>query len=300
MRKVIIDCDNTFGVPGKPIDDGQTILYLLGRKDIHLIGITTTFGNSGIDDVYPATLWLMEQLGRKDIPVLKGAADHHGGPTEASRFLAEQAAAHSGDIDLIAVGTMANLKCAREEDPDFFGHLRQVVTMGGYLHRLPYKGWSEVGEVNFSGDGEAAWTVFHADCPVTVMNAHVCFAAPFGFRELAPIAETDRRQYFVMKELLMASADQLDDARDYLWDLLPAVYVSHPELFHRRMVNIASSPEDIEGGYLALGQDGAEVNMPDYITDVDRFYAILYEAWRRPRMNPLGPWFDEIRREAIG
>ena len=63
--KVIIDCDNTFGVPGRPIDDGQTILYLLGRDDIEIVGITTTHGNSTIDDVYPATQWL--EIGRAHV-----------------------------------------------------------------------------------------------------------------------------------------------------------------------------------------------------------------------------------------
>lgn len=293
MHKVIVDCDNTFGVPGKPIDDGQTILYLLGRDDIEIIGITTTFGNSSIDDVYPATLWLMEQLGRTDIPVLKGASAHNTGTTEASRFLVQKASEFPDEIELIAIGTMANLKSAQVESSGFFGNLKQIVTMGGYLYPLPYKGWSGVGEVNFSGDGEAAWMVFRAECPVVVMNAHVCFAFPFGFPELAPIANMDRRQYFIMKELLLASSDQLEDAQDYLWDLLPALYISYPELFNKKLVRINGAPEEIEGGYLSLGADGAEVNMPDYVTDIDLCYQIMYEAWSYPKMDPDGPWYDE-------
>ena len=299
-HKVIIDCDNTFGVQGKPIDDGQTIIYLLGRNDIEIIGITTTFGNSTIEDVYPATVWLMEQLGRTDIPILKGASDYKGKATEASHFLVKKAREYPGDINLIAIGTLANLKTAHTESPDFFGNLRQILTMGGYLHPLPFRGWAHVGEVNFSGDGEASWQVFRAECPVVIMNAHICFALPFGLDELTPIAQYDHRQYFVMKELLLASAKHLENAQDYLWDLLPAIYISYPELFHTRTVRIDSTPEEIEQGYLKLGDSGAEVLMPDYIEDIDQCYQIMYEAWEKITMNQDGPWYDEWIRTNRG
>lgn len=292
-HKVIIDCDNTFGIPGKPIDDGQTIMYLLGRDDIEILGITTTFGNSTIDDVYPATIWLLEQLGREDLPVLKGASNYSCRETEASRFLVRKAAEFPGEINLVAIGTLANLRAAQTGASVFFGQLKQIVTMGGYLHRLPYKGWNRVGEVNFSGDGEAAWRVFRAQCPVVVMNAHLCFAVPFGQRELEPIAEHDPRQYFIMKELLLASSEQLEDARDYLWDLLPAVYISYPELFNRRIVRIDSTPEEIERGYLRFGEQGAEVAMPDYILNIEQCYRIMYDAWENISMKQDGPRYEE-------
>lgn len=36
MHKVLFDCDNTMGVKNCDVDDGLTLLYLLGRKDIDL------------------------------------------------------------------------------------------------------------------------------------------------------------------------------------------------------------------------------------------------------------------------
>lgn len=281
MIKVIVDCDNTYGLPKLPIDDGQTIIYLLGRSDIEIIGITTTFGNSGIDDVYPATCELIEKLGRADIPVLRGAADYKTGKTEASEFLIRMAAEHKGEINLIAIGTMANLKTASDFDPEFFKNLCQITTMGGYFHQLPYKGWCDVKEVNFSGDGEAAWRVFRAECPLVIMSAHICFALPFGIRELAPFADWNLEHYFTMLDLLLESSEFLEDAQDYLWDLLPAVYLSYPELFPERRVKISSSPQEIETGILSTGTDGAEVNVPEYIEDVQKCYAIIYEAWNK-------------------
>lgn len=281
MIKVIVDCDNTYGVSGKPIDDGQTIIYLLGRSDIEIIGITTTFGNSTIDDVYPATCELMRKLGRTDIPVLKGASDYSSGKTEASEFLINKAAELKGEINLVAIGTLANLKSASDCDSDFFKNLCQITTMGGYFHRLPYKGWCDIKEVNFSGDGEAAHRVFRAECPVTIMSAHICFAVPFGVGELAPVADWSLEHYFIMLDLLLESSEFLEDAQDYLWDLLPAVYLSYPDLFPDRKLKITSSPEEIETGILGTGEDGAEVNVPEYILDVEECFTIIYDAWKK-------------------
>ncbi len=74
-QRVICDCDNTMELPCKPVDDGQTLLYLLGRSDIELMGVTTTFGNGTIDEVYAATEELLHDLGREDILLLKGEGE---------------------------------------------------------------------------------------------------------------------------------------------------------------------------------------------------------------------------------
>jgi len=73
MKKIIYDCDNTMGIPHRDVDDALTILYLLGRKDVELIGIATTFGNDQIDTVFEATCNLMEKRSHKDIPMVKGS-----------------------------------------------------------------------------------------------------------------------------------------------------------------------------------------------------------------------------------
>ena len=156
--------------------------------------------------------------------------------------------------------------------------------MGGYLYPLPLKGWNNVPELNLSNDPEAAYRLLKADCPVTLMNAHICLQAPFGLEELAPLAEHDRKTYFVLKEYLISCVKQIGKPEDYLWDLLPAVYISHPELFNGNKTGICSTVKDLEHGILKrCSRTGTEreVNMPDYIIDIDQFYDILYSAWKR-------------------
>ena len=60
MRKIIHDCDCTFGIQGCDVDDGLALIYLLGDPDAEVLGVTTTFGNNQIDRVYPATKKLLK------------------------------------------------------------------------------------------------------------------------------------------------------------------------------------------------------------------------------------------------
>ena len=72
-QKVIIDCDNTMGLPGWEVDDGLVLLYLLGRDDIDLLGITNTFGNGSLKDVAKYTEEILSDIGRTDIPRFNGS-----------------------------------------------------------------------------------------------------------------------------------------------------------------------------------------------------------------------------------
>ena len=69
---LILDCDNTMGVPGRDVDDGLALLYLLGSPQVELLAVTCSFGNSTQEVVYRNTLDLLARWGREDIPVLRG------------------------------------------------------------------------------------------------------------------------------------------------------------------------------------------------------------------------------------
>ncbi len=87
-NKVILDFDNTMGLPKHEIDDGLTLLYLLSQDDIEILGITTTFGNGNMDEVAMATQALLTFIG-KPIPVFEGAHERGKGETAAARFLVD-------------------------------------------------------------------------------------------------------------------------------------------------------------------------------------------------------------------
>lgn len=279
---VILDCDNTMGLPRKEIDDGLTLLYLLGRSDVELLGVTTTFGNGTIDEVCFATERLLRDVGRADIPLHQGEGERGQPLTDAARFLAEIAASHPGEITLLATGPLGNLRAAAELDPAFFDNLKQIACMGGYLHPLRI-GWRNLGELNLSADPEGAFAVLNASCPVTLMNAHVCLQAPFGWCDLGRIEHWGRDMRRAVRNWLLAFGIYCGVPVFYLWDLVPAIYISYPELFDANPVWVNSTVTNLETGTLVVASEGegSRVNMPERILDSERFRAILWEAWRR-------------------
>jgi len=153
--------------------------------------------------------------------------------------------------------------------------------MGGYLRPLRL-GWRNLAELNLSADPEGAFAALNAACPVTLMNARVCLQASFGWRDLRRVGFWDRETRRVVRNWLLAFGVYCGVSAFYLWDLLPAVYLSHPELFDENPVWVRSTVTDLETGALVVGDEGegAHINMPSRILDPERFKAILFEAWR--------------------
>jgi purine nucleosidase len=281
MQRVIFDCDNTLGLPTKEIDDGLALFYLLGRPEIELLGVTTTFGNGSIEQVYAQTQKLTASLGREELPVRKGAGARGEGSTEASRFLVEMASAYPGEIVVLATGPLGNLRAAQELDPMFFRKLNAIACMGGYLRPVTI-GRRPVNELNLSADPEASFQVLNAECPVTLMNAQICLQAPFTWRDLPKLRCWSRKTRSYVRNWLLLHGIFCGIGHFYLWDLLPAVYISFPELFNHNPVFLRSSVEDLETGTLIPGQSHTEggINMPALILDLDRFKDILFTSWR--------------------
>ena len=47
MKKIVFDCDNTFGIKNCDVDDGLALMYLLGSREAEFLGVTSTYGTCG-------------------------------------------------------------------------------------------------------------------------------------------------------------------------------------------------------------------------------------------------------------
>jgi len=280
-QKIIFDCDNTLGIPLKEVDDGLTLLYLLGVPELDLLGITTTFGNGRIDQVYAQTLKLAKQL-VVDIPVLKGEGQLGQSPnTSAARFLIEAANQYPGEIILLATGPLGNLHSASQLDPDFFHKLKAIHLMGGYLKPVKL-GYRNLQELNFSADPIAAHSVLNAPCPVIVFSAQACLDAPYRFKDIRNADYWPARLKWVMYKWLFAFGLFTGEFIFYLWDLLPAVYLTKPELFNIKDFIIGSSIKDLQSGMLIEGDlsKSPVIKLATGIKDQQAFHDYLNKAWR--------------------
>jgi purine nucleosidase len=140
---VILDTDI-----GDDIDDAFALALVLRSPEMHLVGITTEYGDTELRarlvDRYLAA------VGRTDVPVETGVATQatnvftqaeyarkepdrkHG---DAVDFLLAQIRAHPGAITLICIGPQVNVQAAIARDPATFRNLKRVVMMGGSIYR---------------------------------------------------------------------------------------------------------------------------------------------------------------------
>ena len=163
---VILDTDI-----GDDIDDAFALAFLLRSPEVHLLGITTAFGDTELRarlvDRYLAA------VGRKDLPVEAGVATpatnhftqaayarqqpdrRHG---DGVGFLLREVRAHPGQITLIAIGPLFNVQAAIARDPATFRKLKRVVLMGGSINR----GYDDARTGNKQEPPSAEWNI-HCD-----------------------------------------------------------------------------------------------------------------------------------------
>ncbi len=282
FQKIIIDCDNTLGILLNEVDDGLSLLYLLGVPEIDILGITTTFGNGRIDQVFPQTQKLVKHLGLS-LPVLKGEGqDALGERTPASNFLVDQVNRHPGEITLLAIGPLGNLTAAEAADPEFFTKVQQVVLMGGYLQPVRL-GYRDLKELNLSAHPEASQRVLSAPCPVTVFPAQACLDAPYRLRDIRQADYWPGWMKRALTQWLITFGLYTGEMVFYLWDLLPAVYLVEPQIFDLKTFALGSSLADLDEGMLIKAQRGPSaptIQLASGIKDRQAFFNALDHGWR--------------------
>lgn len=280
-KKILIDTDNTLGQQFRWNDDGLAILYTIGKNEFDLVGITTTFGNSSGKNVYKNTKKLLDAIGKDELPLIRGADEAGDLNTEASSFLAEKAASEPGSLILLALGPLTNLQGAYEQDPNFFNNLKEIILMGGITKERLEVGRIKMKDVNLRADLDAALTVLTADCPVTVINCHVCKQVPFQEDHMDKIQfwpegiiEEIEQEFWINEKV-----QKIDEI--FIWDVLVPVYLAHPEFFEENKIKIsASAKNDIKDGRLReVREDGVQINMPEKIVNKKSLYEDMFSTW---------------------
>lgn len=288
--KILLDCDNTMGLPRQEIDDGLALLFLLGREDVDLLGVTSVFGNGTAEQAFQTTRTWLRRWGAPEIPVVLGASDPQLATTAAAGFLAETVAAEPGDVSVVATGPLTNLHVAAQHDKDFYENVNEIVCMGGYLQPLRL-GWRSIEELNLSADAAASWHVLTSGAAVTVMSAQLCLQAPFTWLDLARTRFLTQDIRRTIRHWLVVMAVYCGILKFYMWDLLPVIYTVEPSHFDRNVVAFSSSQDEIEKGDLVLGHSPAHsrINVPGKIRDHGAFRRSIFDTWARAMERTPAP-----------
>ena len=291
---IVLDCDNTFGLPGLPVDDGLALIYLLGKPGVHLLGVATTHGNAPVETVYQNTLKMMGELGRTDIPVLRGGGLNGGArPSGAAQFLVKTAKRYDGNLTVLAVGALTNLRDASDLDADFFHRLKEVVLMGGITGPL-FPGGVPMDELNFSCDSEGSFQVLSKGERISIATGNNCLAAYMDHESYRarllkgdmPIGSwlyAHTRSWFETK-ILRYGLNGF-----YNWDAVAAVYATEKRLFSDHPCRFHMTKETLKNGYIGGRETplNGRANLPT-LRDPEAFAEELFESWRRVRFGPGG------------
>lgn len=290
-KRIVFDCDCTFGVPKCDVDDGLALMYLLGCEEAEVVGVTATYGNSQIPIVWEALRTLLHDLGREDIPVKSGGAGRGEKESDASRFLVEQASCYPGEISILATGSLTNLWGAYEKDNTFFEKVKEIVVMGGITSPLVFEK-KVMKELNFSCDPHATWEVLTKAKHVSVVTGNNCLKVLFTRNEYKEhFFETENPAFVYIREKtdywFRYNEEDYGIPGFYNWDVTAAVYLVHPEFFVAHREGFVLTEKALEMGFLQQAEKGREncwLNLPE-IGGEQEFKNHIYNTWRKVRMK---------------
>ena len=284
MKHIIFDCDSTVGLPGKPMDDALALLYLLGRpEEAEILGITCTFGNGTVPEVYGSTTRLLQEIGRTDIPLLEGADRGEDPRSAAARFLVDTVNARPGEISLVGLGSLTNFYGAYLLDDAFFDKVKEIVLMGGYTGPVIYHGIS-LDELNFSQNPAAAACVLSRGRNISVLTGNNTLEPSYLPR--AEFLERVHPDSFIAKKCGYRFDDQgnrYGSPISYCWDVVATVYLLHPELFTDVPTLCAIKEHALTAGWLAPNQedcrDNRLLNLPQ-VADAAAYRREMFSGWQ--------------------
>ena len=285
MKYVIFDCDCTYGVKGCDVDDGMALMYLLTDQDTQLLGITTTYGNSREEIVYKALTGLLKNLGRSDIPVIRGGRSDGEYTSAASGFIVSMSKEYEGQLSLLGTGSTTNIGGAYFKDPEVFGRFEKMVFMGGITEPLVFAK-RMMNELNFSCDPRATEAMLTHGNNVSVITGNNCLKVLFT-------REDYERRFdgtLPIVKFIRATTDYWFDDNDdvygirgfYNWDITAAAYLLHPELFEDVHVRCRITEKSLRNGFLDPVSEGwnCSLNLPR-VKDAELFKQNLFACLSR-------------------
>lgn len=286
MKHVIFDCDNTVGLPGKPMDDALALLYLLGRREeAEILGITCTYANGTAAEVYNSTSMLLQEIGCGHIPLLRGAESGEDPKTEAAGFIVETVNAHPGEVTLVAIGSLTNLYGAYLLDHSVFDKVKQIVLMGGYTAPVLYHGF-HLEELNFSVNPVAAECVLNKGHNISILTGNNTLEPSHLPKAefVEKMSSGSKGARYIAEKCGYRFDDQgnrYGNPVSYCWDVVASVYLLHPELYEDQLTHCFVTRRSMHSGWLGptdAARDTVILNLPK-VKDLTAYREEMYDGW---------------------
>lgn len=249
-RKIWIDTD-----PG--LDDALALAYLLDRKEVEIVGISTVAGNSDLETVTQNARSILDMMG-VDLPLIQGLTsrnkgkipymvDGHGlacGRFVTPKVLNEKVPQSLKDmashlfkmesVTILALGPLTNLASLFESYPELSKSINQLLIMGGCIET------GNIGsrqEFNFAFDPEACQKVLSLPLPKVIVPLDL------GKKYRCPVSRilevpVWKKIFPVIEDHMIAINNGNVPDSLKLFDWLSAYYLIKPELFELQACHI--------------------------------------------------------------
>lgn len=292
------------------VDDLLSVIFLLGMKDVDVIGIGVTPADCYLPTGLPATLKILDLLGRPDIPVAGGVLDgRHPFPHEwrvhsdlvnglpilnarphpqpralpAHQLLIDSLRGAAGPVTLLFTGPLTNLAAALDQAPDIEARIERLYWMGGavdvpgnvYAPQAPEA--DGTAEWNVYWDSAAARRVWASKVPITLVGLDATDKVPVSDAFLARLAEQNR---FLLSNLASQCWAFTVGTGYHLWDTLTTLAVGYPDIVGLQDVATRVVVDGPSDGRTQRDPAGRTVQVA-YDVDPERVYQTVLDLLRQ-------------------
>ncbi|MEM8890214.1 MAG: nucleoside hydrolase [Bacteroidota bacterium] len=197
IKKIWVDADLAIGVQNPnglygDVDDGFALMQLLQSDKVEVVGISTVFGNTDIDNAFRLGKEIRDGFGDENLAVYKGAAAaidlQAVASNEAIEAMAE--ALEKEKLHIMAIGPATNVGLLLLLYPDLATQIKSVVLVAGRRsidhhfkasesHNPPFP------DLNFDLDPNAFRILLQHDIKVVLHPFEISHKVWFGKEELA-------------------------------------------------------------------------------------------------------------------
>ncbi len=258
----------------------QTIINRLDLVKHPRIGFSEESSGRAIPAIREvATTILHGESGLGDCPV---TAAPRATPKQSTKVLTETVRSHPGEITLLTLGPLTNLKSAADSSPGFLQELGNLICLGGSINSGG--NITAAAEGNFYADAQAAANLIESSAHKILVPLDVSSQLFLNYSELDRLPRSDRSPITRLLDQLLpyslrASRRYLGQEGVPLHEIAALCAVSRPQIFSRRLMSMEVETE----GKLTKGMtifDQRNLRNQDsnieVVTDIDTRAAIDY------------------------
>ena len=203
---VWIDTDVAIGAPWREVDDAFALLLASNSPELHVVGVSTTYGNAPLATTTTVARRVVERLGggrdRAALQVYPGAASAGAFAVRTAASDALGARLVTGSkINYIALGPLTNFATLLQLHPTLARHIERVFFLGGQspAARLGFgpRGDFVIHDANVWKDPAAVQTTLESGIPITLVPIEIGGKLTISRSDLAELKDSGPRGAFI-------------------------------------------------------------------------------------------------------